>query len=125
MREEIERAAREYLALQEKEKEIKAHMAACRKLLMEHIAKTKLPFITDDVQFAVKERISYAYDPEKLKELVGEETARFVITEAVDVKKLKGLIKGGLIGAQTADQARQEVKRVKALVIEKMKGDGK
>jgi hypothetical protein len=121
---EVEEAVRNYIRLQEKEKEIKKLLSYWRAQLMETIKGNHgLPIEAGDVVCRVVERVTYTYDPGKLTEAIGPDAAKLVITQQVDVRKLKGLIKGGIITEEAVNQTRQEVKRVQALVIEKMKGE--
>jgi hypothetical protein len=118
----VEEAVENYIALQEKEKEIKKLLTYWKKQLMETIeANQGLPIKTDDAICRVVERVTYVYSPEKLIDAIGPDAAKLVITRQVDVQKLKGLIKGGIVSEEVANQAREEVKRVKALVVKKLK----
>ena len=117
---DVEKAVKNYVRLQEKEKEIKAHLAYLKAQIMKAIeGQQGLPLKTGDTVCRVEERVTYTYNPGKLTEAIGPDAAKLVIAQQVDVRKLKGLIKGGIITEEVANQARQEVKRVQALVINK------
>ena len=122
---EVEEAVKNYVRLQEKEKEIRGLLSYWRAQLMETIEEQQgLPIETGDTVCKVEERVTYTYSPEKLIDAIGPDAAKLVIARQVDIRKLKGLIKGGIITEEVANQARQETKRVKALVISQTKGDG-
>ena len=119
---DMSEVAQEYLNLQEEEKRIKAKLAQLKALLtkdIELVGELKV----DNKIFTFQERISYKYNPLKLRAVIGEDTAKIVIKEEVDVKKLQGLIKGGIISKESADEAREETRRVKALVIKEANND--
>ena len=117
---DIEKTVQKYVELLEESKEIKAHLAYLKAQIMEAIkGQQGLPLKAGDTVCKVEERVTYTYSPEKLIDAIGPDAAKLVIARQVDVRKLKGLIKGGIITEEVANQARQEVKRVQALVINK------
>ena len=116
---EVEEAVNNYVRLQEREKEIKGLLAYWRAQLMKTIEEQQgLPIKVGNTECSIKERISYKYNPEKLKEAIGNDAAKLVIVESVDVKRLKGLIKGGIVSEVQTDHAKEVTKRVKALIVE-------
>ena len=122
---DVEKAVREYVELLEESKEIKAHLAYLKAQIMKAIeGQQGLPLKAGDTVCKVEERVTYTYSPEKLIDAIGPDAAKLVIARQVDIRKLKGLIKGGIVTEEVANQARQETKRVKALVISQTKGDG-
>ena len=116
---DVEKAVREYVELLEESKEMKAHLAFLREQIMKTIEEQQgLPIETGDTVCKVEERVTYTYSPEKLIDAIGPDAAKLVIARQVDIRKLKGLIKGGIVTEEVANQARQETKRVKALIVE-------
>ncbi len=118
---EINEAMSEYLRLQGEMKEIKKKMDEAKKVIMA-FAEERGPQEHDGHIFKIQERVSYRYDPGKLKKAIGEDAAKLVIVEEVDTKKLQGLIKGGIVPKEATEKAKEEARRTKALVVVEKKG---
>jgi len=119
---QINEAMSEYLRLQGEMKEIKRKMDEVKKVIVD-FAEQRGPQEYKNHVFKIQERVSYRYDPEKLKKAIGEDAAKLVIVEEVDAKKLQGLVKGGIVSKEAIEEAKEETRRTKALVVREKKGD--
>ncbi len=120
---ELNEAMSEYLRLQKEMKKMKKQMEETKEVIMA-FAEERGPQEYKNHVFKIQERVSYRYIPERLKKAIGEDAAKLVIVEEVDTKKLQGLVKGGIVSKEATEQAREETRRTKALVVvEKKKGE--
>ncbi len=120
---ELNEAMSEYLRLQGEMKKMKKQMDEAKEVIMA-FAEERGPQEHNGYIFKIQERVSYRYNPGKLKKAIGEDAAKLVIVEEVDTKKLQGLVKGGIVSKEATEQAREETRRTKALVVTtEKKGD--
>ena len=112
----IEGLAEEYLALKEKEEQLKNRIGTIRSILVKHATEVG-PFPVADKVFTLEKRESFEYNPELMRKIVGEDQYHMIKEVIISKKKVKGLLKGGFITQEQIEPAKAITRSAMALVI--------
>ncbi len=115
---EIYELANEYLRLKEEQERLQNRIKQIKEILQKEIAE-KGNFRVGDREFVLIRRVSFDFDPDKVREIEGDSIFNVVARTVVDKKKIFSLQKAGIIGSEI-ERAKVIRKETSALVVKEV-----